>query len=586
MGGVREWREYPGSDASRELARAVGLSEVTARCLVRRGVADPVAARRFLSPTLAEGLRSPMLMRDMREASDRVLRALERRERIAVYGDYDVDGMTGAAILLRGLREFGADPFLFVPDRLTQGYGLSLAGIEAVATAGATLMITADCGASSHAEIAHAASRGIDVVVCDHHSAPAERPPATAVLNPIQPGCGFPFKGLCGAGVAFYLLAAVRMRLRESAAGSCDLRRYLDLVAIGTIADVVPLRDENRTLVSQGLKRLGDSAWPGLRALMASAAAPTGSARAVAFRIAPRLNASGRVGSPRDAVQLLTESSAERALHLVGILEACNQSRRAIETEVMTEARSMLEAARAEGEPAGIVVWGEGWHPGVVGIVAARLAEQARRPIAAIAVGAGVGRGSARSIPGVDVLAALRACGGVFERLGGHPRAAGFTIASDRIEELRRGFAAAVAANRIAPGGPDHDCDAALDAADFTADLAEELGSIEPCGEGNPEPILALRGAEVLRGRVVGGGHLSLDLVAGANSFSAIAFGVSGPCPSPGARIDLLGVPEVDEWRGRRRHRLRVTGMERATAHGTIGGAEIPARVGEAALTT
>ncbi len=559
------WQVQPESPQSRELARDLGISEVTARCLLRRGIDSPQAARAFLQPTLAAGLRSPLLMRDMDLAARRVIEGLRRRERIAVYGDYDVDGITGAAILVRGLRELGADPFLFVPDRWEHGYGLCAQGVAEVAEAGATLMITADCGATSHAEIELAGQRGIDVVVCDHHAAPATRPPAAAVLNPTQPGCDFPFKGLCGAGVAFYLLLGVRMLLRQAGEAELpDLRRYLDLVALGSIADVVPLRFENRAMVAHGLRHMAQSPWPGLRALLRQASVETVSAGAVAYRIAPRLNASGRVGRARDAVDLLVETSETRVRDLVLTLEACNHRRREIEAEVLSAASEQLAA---EALPTAAVVCGEGWHPGVVGIVAARLCDAHAIPVAVIAVAGDLARGSARSVPGVDVLAALRSCGDLFERLGGHPRAAGFTLRTERIAALRERLADAVGSGLGDGRASDPPrADAALAAEDFSLDLVHELAGIEPCGEGNPEPALVLQGAVVHRSRIVGAGHHLLELAAGSRRFAAIAFRASGALPEVGTRLDLLGAPEIDTFGSRTQPRLRILGLRSTQA--------------------
>jgi single-stranded-DNA-specific exonuclease len=556
---AREWSVAPASEASRALAHDAGIAEVVARCLVARGIERAEDARRFLRPTLAEGLRSPMQMRDMARAAARLARALAASETIAVYGDYDVDGMSGAATLLVGLREFGADPLLFVPDRLRDGYGLCVAGIDALVDAGARVIITADCGASSHAEIAHAAARGVDVIVCDHHSAPQERPPAYAVLNPIQPGCEFPFKGLCGAAVAFYLLLGLRMVLRESGASSLpDARRYLDLVTLGTIADVVPLRDENRTIVSHGLRRMAETAWPGLRALLQSASVEEASVSSIAYRIAPRINASGRIGDPRQAIELLATSSTERARLLVACLEQNNEERRRIEAEVLAAAREQV-ARCASPSAAAIVVAGEGWHPGVVGIVAARLGEEHGRPAVVLAIDGDTARGSARAAGGVDVLAALRACGDLFERLGGHRQAAGLTVAAANVEVLRARFVDRVAACAGASVVPSAlRCDAEVEAAELTREVLDELLRLEPCGTGNPAPQIAVRRAEVLRARVVGAGHLLLELGTQSSSFSAVGFGLGGLCPTSGATIDVAGVPEIDRFRGRATQRLRL----------------------------
>jgi single-stranded-DNA-specific exonuclease len=469
-----------------------------ARLLWNRDVRDADEAVAFLRPTLARGLRSPLLLKDLGTATARLADALAGGERIAVYGDFDADGITGSALLLAGLRELGADPLLHVPLR-REGHGLHAAALEGLRAAGARVVVTVDCGTGDAREIARATELGLDVIVCDHHRAPPVRPPALALLNPCQPGCEFPFKGLAAAGVAFYLLMGLRMELRGRGHGGLpDLRRHLDLVALGTVADVVPLREENRVLVTHGLRALERTERPGLRALKETALVESASVRAVSHRLAPRLNAGGRLADARSAIEMLTTDSLDRARSLAAELEVHNAERRALEESMAAEALAAVDAdGGAAAEPA-IVVARDGWHPGIVGIVAARLAERHHRPALVIALDGDLGRGSGRSVPGMDLHAALSSCAELVETFGGHAGAVGLTVRRERVPVLARRLCEAV--GRLAPAAAleralDLDAEVALSA--VTPALASALAVLEPHGAGNPEPVLLARGVEV-----------------------------------------------------------------------------------------
>ena len=540
----------------------VAYAPLVARCLWNREVRDRDAAASFLRPTLAHGLRSPLLLKDMARAAVRLADALAAGEPIAVYGDYDVDGITGAAELVLCLRELGAEPLLHVSHRGREGYGLNPGALGRLRAAGARVVVTADCGTADEGALAHAADLGLDVIVCDHHHAPTRRPPVLALLNPLQPGCAFPFKGLSGAGVVFYLLMGLRAELRARGHDRLpDLRRYLDLVALGTVADVVPLREENRVLVAHGLRVLERTERPGLAALKQTALVDGVSVRAIGFRLAPRLNAGGRLADARVAVELLTTESVERAGVLAAELEMHNAERRALEDAMVAEAVSAIEARRGP-QARTIVVAREGWHPGVVGIVAARLAERFHRPALAIALEGATARGSGRSVRGVHLHAALGECRALLEAFGGHRQAVGFTVRRERVGELAARFEEAVSGQTTpADLEPLLEIDAEAPLAIATPALAEALAALEPHGPGNPEPTLVARGVEIEGVRRVGDParpHLRLRLRQDGRTLPAIGFGLGELPVRVGDRVDVVFRPRLARWQGTERLEAEV----------------------------
>ncbi len=566
----RRWVEVE-ADAARSaaLAAALGLHPLAARILAARGLGDPEAARAFLDPRLAD-LPDPFLMRGMEGAVARIVAAVERGERIATYGDYDVDGVTSTVLLAGFLRAAGADVVTYTPHRLVEGYGLNVAAVERLVAGGARLVVSLDCGITSVAEVAAAAALGVDAVVVDHHTVPVELPAAVAILNPHQPGCGYPSKELAAVGVTFALVMALRRRLRErgrfgDGRPEPNLREALDLVALGTIADVVPLTGANRILVRHGLEELARSRRPGILALKRVAGIPGGapvSAGQVGFRLGPRINAAGRLDDAGRGVRLLATADPAEAEALAQELDRENQARQEIERRMLEEARADA-AARVAAGARGLVLAREGWHPGVVGIVAARVAERFHRPAVLIGIAEGVGKGSGRSIEGFHLHAALAACGEHLERFGGHRHAAGLTLAAARIEPFRRAFeahaAAALADDDLVPR-----CrvDGWIAEREATAQVAEALARLGPFGAGHPEPVLALR-TRALRARTVGAGgqHLKLGLAGGLD---AIGFGMgerAAGCEGPIEAAFTLG---FDEWDGARRLQLRLRDLRPA----------------------
>jgi single-stranded-DNA-specific exonuclease len=493
-------------------------------------------------------------------AVDRLARAVRDRQTIGVFGDYDVDGVTSCALLASFLGDAGGRVVARVARR-DAGYGFGVDDAARFADAGCAVVVTCDCGTSDHEALAEARGRGVDVIVVDHHQVPERDPEALALINPHQATCRFPFKGLASVGVAFYLAAALRTRLREAGWPTLpDPRTLVDLVAVGTIADLAPLTDENRILVHHGLVRLRAEARPGLAALARLAGLDDGVQRGsdISLRLAPRLNAPGRLGDAQPALELLL-ATVENADARAAACEQANVERRAIQERVLVEAMQ-----QAEAQPEGVIVAaGAGWHAGVVGIVAAKLVDRFARPAVVIALdGDGAhaqGRGSARTVGGFHLHRALTGCADFLVRYGGHAAAAGLTIEARHLGELRTRLSAAA---REAFGGDAPaatlpvDAEIALDAVDEL--LAEEVGKLEPFGVGNPEPVLGARGVTLERARVVGENHLQVTLRDGLHARDGIGFRLADRDPGVGARVRAAFIPEVDTFRGVRRVRVRL----------------------------
>src|SRR3954468_634400 len=437
---VLRWRIVPPPDPAQvqALATALKLPAALAGLLVQRGYSTEDAARRFLRPSLTE-LSDPWRLAGMAEAVEAIVATVRSGGRILVHGDYDVDGQCASTLLTRALRVAGADVLPFLPHRLRDGYDFGPAGLEAAKAAGASLVLTCDCGITAHDTVLAARASGIGVVVTDHHLPGAQLPPALAVVDPQREDDDSTAKALCGTGIAFKLVQALVPALGLPANLPFHL---LDLVALATVADVVPLQGENRILVKHGLKLLANSRWPGVRALV-EATGLTGKeirARHVGFVLGPRLNAAGRVGDASDGLRLLLSDDPAESAALAQQLEALNVERQALDQRMLEEALEQVERTTDLERDAGFVLVGDGWHPGVVGIVASRVVERYGRPTFLIAFDGEIGKGSGRSISRFDLHAALLSCGDLLERYGGHHMAAGLTIHRSRLEEFRERF--------------------------------------------------------------------------------------------------------------------------------------------------
>lgn len=551
------------------LASALGLHPLAARVLVGRGHAEPADAEAFLAAPLAD-LPDPFAMKGMDRAVARIVRAVEDSERIALYGDYDVDGVTSTALLAGFLRACGADVLTYVPHRLTEGYGLNSAAVERLAREGARLLVTLDCGITAAPEVRAAAALGVDAVVVDHHTAPLELPAAAAILNPHQPGCAYPTKDLAAVGVAFNLAMALRKALRDrgrfgAARPEPNLKEALDLVALGTVADVVPLVGANRILVRWGLDALSASRRAGIRALKRVAGIAEGaavSAGQVGFRLAPRINAAGRLDDAGRGVRLLLEDDAARAEALARELDRENQARQEIERTILEEATHDA-AARVKGGARGLVLARDGWHAGVVGIVASRIVERFHRPAVLVALAEGAGKGSGRSIEGFHLHEALEACAGHLTRFGGHRHAAGVTVERSRLAPFREAFEAH-AASRLREEDLVPRCriDGWVGEGEVDGRAAVDLARLGPYGAGHPEPVFALRGTTA-RARTVGAGGAHLKLALGR--LDAIGFGMGDRLAVCGGPVEAAFTVGLDEWDGAPRLQLKLRDVRPAS---------------------
>ncbi|MEK7334025.1 MAG: single-stranded-DNA-specific exonuclease RecJ, partial [Candidatus Binatota bacterium] len=510
------------------LSEQLKIPPLVARILALRGLNDPDSARRYLSSSLRSDLPSPFLMAGMEQAAGRLVRALERKELICVWGDYDVDGTTGTAALVSFLREVGGEVIYYIPHRIDEGYGLNPEGLKRLSSQGVRLVVSVDCGISNYEEVELARSIGIDVVIVDHHELPPNLPPAFAITNPHRPDCSFPDKGLSGAGLAFYLIIGLRAKLREAgwfgASESPDIRRYLDVITLGTIADMVPLTGVNRILARRGLTELGGSTRPGVVALKQVARLPPGeiSAGQVGFQLGPRINAAGRMDAGLKVVEMLTTESPEVALRIAQELDEHNCERQAMEAQVLEEALSQVDADPLLKERYSIVLGREGWHPGVLGIVASRIVERFHRPTVVIAFSQGAGKGSARSIRGFHMVEGLRCCADFLEKFGGHEYAGGLSIKQEKFPSFLTRFEE-IARNSLAPEDliPVLEVDAELEFSEIGLSLVRHIETLKPFGIGNPEPLFVTKAVEVSERRDFSGGS-RLRLRQGGKSLGAV----------------------------------------------------------------
>lgn len=541
--------DCPSGEVER-LERELRVSGPLAQVLVRRGLGEPVRARAFLA---AEEEHPPTAFTGIEKAIEPILRYANSGERITIHGDYDVDGVCSTAVLVRALRRLGANVDWYLPDRASDGYGLSLKTVERLAAAGTRLLVTVDCAITAVAEVARAVALGMEVVVTDHHTPLADGAlPDAPILHPAI--CGYPCPDLCATAVAYKLAQALQSAaaLRGCVCDGRALEEDLDLVALATVADVVRLVGENRTLVRRGLRALAGTAKPGLRALMEVARVDPSklNERSVGFALAPRLNAAGRMHRADAGLELILTEDPRRAAQVARELDRSNHERRQVEMRIRYEAEAQIAAL---GERAAYVLAGEGWHAGVIGIVASRLAERNRRPVVLIALDGDLGKGSGRSIEAFDLLAGLTACGGHLRRYGGHRAAAGLEIERGRVEEFAEAFSAhaervlmpadMVAVERV---------DAVVGCGELGMELAEELQALAPFGRGNPGVSLLVADATFRDVRPMGEGkHARFTLESGGARARGVAFGMGSRLPvDEGEPAEATFTLEVNEWQG------------------------------------
>lgn len=559
------------TDRIEELAGTLAVKPVVARLLVQRGIASAQQARAFFTPDRS-GLHDPFLFEDMHAAVERIIEALTERQRIYVFGDYDVDGITSASLLYLFFRDLGGNVQYYIPDRQAEGYGLSVEGIESAAEDGTRLIVTVDCGITAMTEVKRANELGLDVIISDHHQPADDIPKALAVINPKVPGCNYPFGDLAGVGVAFKLAQGVAhtLDLEEE-----FLEKYLDLVAVGTAADIVPLVDENRIFVRTGLDKLNREPQVGIRALIETARLRLGrtDVSQIIYGLAPRINAVGRLGSASRAVDLMITSNEQRARQLSQELERENRERRRIDTTTLDEAVEEVEETFDPAEDYALVLARESWHGGVIGIVASRLIERYFRPTIMISIEDGVGKGSARSIPGFDIYEALGKCSDLLEQFGGHTYAAGLSLPAENIPKLRERF------NEIAKDTlsktqliPKLSIDAEINASQVDDLLLRQLKSFEPFGPSNPVPNFMSRSVE-LSGypRIVGTNHLKFKVRAESRTIDCIGFNLGdklGELDPTRANNEIVYTIEENEWMGSVYLQLRIQDVRAATPGG------------------
>jgi len=554
----------PRLELSKKISQSLNISTLVSQVLINRGVETPEQANSFLSANLQD-LHSPFLMKNMERAVDRVLAALKNREKIYIYGDYDVDGITATSTMLLFLREVEADVSYYIPSRLKEGYGLNINALKKIKAKGAKLIITVDCGVSDFEEISYANSIGLDVIVTDHHEVPDIIAPAYTILNPKQPGCAFPFKGLAGVGVAFNLVMALRKTLRDRGfwqpGREPNLKMYLDLVAVGTIADIVPMVDENRILVRNGLEVVSEGKRPGIKALKTVSGIDNGetTSNMVAFRLAPRINSSGRIADAEISVELMLCSNAEEASSLAKKIDEENTRRQRVEKKILAEALAMVK--KQESLPDSLILASPSWHPGVIGICASRLCETFSRPSILIAIDEkkAAGRGSARTIKGFDIYNAIKQCGSLLKAFGGHKNAAGINISLDNLDSFIKEFNKVVKQELTAEDFmPSISIDAEIPLGQLSYDILEEIEGLAPFGASNPEPIFSSRDIMSYSSMVVGNGHLKLKIKEQGHFFDAIGFNMASKYCLSDEKICLAFVPQFNYFNGEKTIQLNL----------------------------
>ena len=557
------WKiKQPSQDQVTSLKKEFNTSEIIAKVLANRGIESLKSSHDFFNPS-NERLHDPFMMKNMDIAVDRISKNIQNQKPILIFGDYDVDGTTGASLLYLGLKDHNAIVEYYIPHREKEGYGLSTGGIDYAQSIGADLLITCDCGINAFKPVDDAADQGIDVIITDHHIPDKKLPNAYAVLNPKQKGCEYPFKGLCGCGVAFKLISALS---EQSEIGQNLGLNYLDLVALATSADMVPILDENRVLVHCGLDQLEESNSPGIHQLLVQTGLVGESLNVgkLVFGLAPKINAAGRMGDANRTVELLTTSDKNRAEELASILVRENKRRQLIQEDIVNDAIRQVYAQVDLENSKVVIVGSKGWHPGVIGIVASRIKDEFSRPAIVIAFDEdGIGKGSARSIPKLDLYDALAYASKFLEGFGGHPMAAGLTVLEDRFENFKSLFLRNV--NKILSDDdliPVISIDGEMELKDINPRFMRFLEKLGPFGPGNMRPKFMSRNLQVSgQPRLMGKGeHIRFIVSQNGRNYPAVGFKLSSHYEDliRGVPIDLAYVVEVNEWQGQSNIQLNV----------------------------
>ncbi|HTP13431.1 MAG TPA: single-stranded-DNA-specific exonuclease RecJ [Bacteroidota bacterium] len=593
MNAIREYRwKYRNSNGAaspvladrealvKKLSDELTVSPVLTEILVNRGIDTFEKARAYFRPSV-EDLHDPGLMDGMQVAVARIVRALSGREKIVVYGDYDVDGTNGASLIWDFLKKAGADARYFIPDRVREGYGLSNAGIEHAKKFGTTLLVAVDCGITAVKQVEFARSLGMDVIICDHHEPGHPLPDAVAVLDPLKPNCPYPYKFLCGCGVGFKLVQALcedpLVRSRIGGDGEELLLSYLQYVTLATIADIVPLTQENRIIVKLGLELINTTPLPGIKALIESAGLRPGKVNAgqVVFVLAPRINAVGRLGDAMRAVELLTCDSYEKALPLAQVMEEENRNRRKIDEDTFARAQEYIDRNIDVEKNHAIVLHQDTWHPGVIGIVASRIVERYYRPTVLMTTIDGVAKGSARSISGFDIYQALKKCEDKLIQFGGHKYAAGLTVELDKIDQFREAFYRV--ANETLPKElliPVINIDADIDVAELTPKFVRVLSQFAPFGPDNMRPVFSARNVELTgQPRIVGKNHLKFKVKKNSRTIDAVGFNLGDLLDRTvrgRAGLDVAFSLDENDFEGEMMPQLKIRDIKIASAEPSV----------------
>ena len=554
------WKPRQSDDAvAEEISQAFDLHPIVAKIISNRGISSVEEARKYLFGTVAD-LYSPFLLNDMQSAVDRIMQAVAQNEKIIIYGDYDVDGLTSICLLSGVISSLHGECGYYLPNRITEGYGISTEGISRCAKQHAKLIISVDCGINSRVEIEFARTLGIDVIVTDHHEPGENVPSGVAVINPKRKDSSYPFKNLAGIGVTFKLVEGIVQNAEKKgwiAPGDIDLEEMLDIVALGTVADVVPLLDENRILVKAGLSKLASTSKEGLKELKKLSNVDEGPIISydIAFRLAPRLNAVGRLGSADIVLELLNSEDSREAFRLASVMEKNNSQRRKIEQEIFDEAMAIIAIDPEMEHNRAIVLYSKRWHQGVVGIVASRVAKAFYKPTIIIALEDDEGKGSARSTEEFHILDGIAECADLLKNFGGHKLAAGFTISVDKIGDFYRKFQE-IARHRRSDENmvPKIKTDIEVELNEITRDLISKLRVLEPLGQGNPQPVFVSRNLFMrCAPRVVGHNHLKMWFEDKDRVVDAIGFAMAdrlSQISNTKIPYDIAYLPKINTYRG------------------------------------
>ncbi len=563
---LTRWKLSETKETLQDLfAKEFKLHPIVSQILINRNYTDLETAHRYLNPSLHD-LHNPFLMKDMMNGVDRLIRAIQAGEKVAIYGDYDADGITSLAVLYRFLQEIDGDALYYIPDRVSEGYSLNRTAIDRLKALNVGLIITVDCGVSDREEIAYARSQGMDTIVLDHHEVPSAIPDAPAVINPNRSDCSFPFKPLAGVGIVFNFLIALRGGLRNIGFWGKrpypNLKDYLDLVALGTIGDLSPLVDENRIFSRIGLELINEDRRVGLKALRDTAGLGNTviDSGVASFALIPRINAAGRVGTPDEAVRLLLTNDPIEAQRLAARLESCNRERQRLEKGIFDEIIARIHSMGDTKDKGAIVLASPEWHPGVIGIVASRVVDRFYRPTILISLRDGIGKGSGRSIAEFNLYEGLKLCDPLLISYGGHRFAAGISVKEGDIERLSDVLGGIVKGGLVVQELlPETFIDAQCSLSQITHELVSHFDRLAPFGTRNPEPILCARNVQVSSPTVVGNKHLKMRVIGDGVSCNSIWFNRGDYAQGiEGVRLDIAFTPQINYWNGSSSIQLKV----------------------------